>query len=275
MNMHTEILWNEIEKKIYSAFENRDPARDFWGVTIKPEHVALYVSSQKLRFKYVTQVVNLLMPKRGRVLEVGAAYGAILLALKQMGFFVEGTDMAEGIEAYTLPLSREGVAVHAWDIHREECPVAEGTFDAVIASEVLEHLQVSLKSAVKKLTRPLRPGGLLIVTTPNIYRLNNVASILSDRNLCERFPDQVALRENVIVDNRCHPREPTKRELTEAFRANDLDDISSNYFNYQPTSIKRSAISKIIPRLRDACIVVGRRRIQPQFNLIHESSDKL
>jgi len=45
-------------------------------------------------------------------------------------------------------------------------PFADGTFDRVVASEMLEHIQDDV-NAIAELTRVLRPGGVLAVTVPS------------------------------------------------------------------------------------------------------------
>lgn len=46
-----------------------------------------------------------------------------------------------------------------------ELPFADGTFDRIIASEILEHISDD-RAAIGELTRVLRPGGTLAVTVP-------------------------------------------------------------------------------------------------------------
>jgi SAM-dependent methyltransferase len=53
-------------------------------------------------------------------------------------------------------------------------PFADGTFDAVFAGELIEHL-VDPAQGLSEFRRVLRPGGRLILTTPNRLRLANVA----------------------------------------------------------------------------------------------------
>jgi SAM-dependent methyltransferase len=206
------VSWPDIENQVIGYFDGQVPVTDFWGVPIGKEHVAEYCSFHRTRFQYLTEVVRLLLPGGGRVLEVGAAYGVILLALKKIGYEVAAADMAEGINSYGIPLIRSGVSVLAWDIHKQTCPYSEGSFDVVIATEVLEHLQISLKTAVRRLLAPLSSHGWLVVTTPNLYTLSNLIALIKARNICETFPDEVALKDDVVVDGRCHPREPTMNE---------------------------------------------------------------
>ena len=66
------------------------------------------------------------------------------------------------VEAGTLPAEASGAATNG-DATR--LPFADGTFDRVIASEVLEHIPDD-GAAFAELARVLRPGGTLAVTVP-------------------------------------------------------------------------------------------------------------
>jgi ubiquinone/menaquinone biosynthesis C-methylase UbiE len=62
---------------------------------------------------------------------------------------------------------------HGWligDVTR--LPFADGAFDGVVAGEILEHVP-STDHALREWSRVLRPGGTLILTTPNRRRLVN------------------------------------------------------------------------------------------------------
>ncbi len=51
-------------------------------------------------------------------------------------------------------------------------------FDTIFFSEVLEHLLISSPVVLARLRRCLKPGGVLICTTPNLHRLRNVAYMI-------------------------------------------------------------------------------------------------
>ena len=57
-------------------------------------------------------------------------------------------------------------------------PFADGTFDAVITSEVLEHIQDDV-AAIAEMTRILRPGGVFAATVPS-WLPENINWMLSD-----------------------------------------------------------------------------------------------
>jgi 2-polyprenyl-3-methyl-5-hydroxy-6-metoxy-1,4-benzoquinol methylase len=56
-------------------------------------------------------------------------------------------------------------------------PFGEGTFAAVVAAEVIEHV-FDTQSVVAELARVLQPGGWLLITTPNLVALSGRARLL-------------------------------------------------------------------------------------------------
>lgn len=102
-----------------------------------------------------------------RLLEVGAGRGATLRAAK-----------ARGIAAYTVGVDLvgpEGGAADDHDLDRFiqgnveslELDLPEGSFDAVICADLLEHL-VDPWRAVTRLTSYLKPRGLFLASIPNV-----------------------------------------------------------------------------------------------------------
>jgi len=114
-------------------------------------------------------VVELLQDVRGkgwRVLDVSCKEGEILQALKPQGFTVQGTHYAEDAqEVDGIPIDR-GVDL------LQGLPYAAESFDIVLLVEVIEHLE-NHRAAMDEVARVLKPGGVLILTTPNIMRLNS------------------------------------------------------------------------------------------------------
>lgn len=105
------------------------------------------------------------MVPRGRplmVLDVGCGTGLNASILSEMGHTVVGIDLSPvAIEKFTA-LGFEG---YVCDV-AERLPFAEGRFDIVYASEVIEHVS-DTESFLSELTRVLKPGGLLMLSTPN------------------------------------------------------------------------------------------------------------
>ena len=102
------------------------------------------------------------------VLEIGPGAGKFLAALHADGY---RRLAACDIDRYLLPdvgsfLQRFAVL----DLSFERLPWADGSFDAVAAWEVLEHLE-NPHHAVREISRVLKPGGIFLLSLPNIFHI--------------------------------------------------------------------------------------------------------
>jgi 2-polyprenyl-3-methyl-5-hydroxy-6-metoxy-1,4-benzoquinol methylase len=57
-------------------------------------------------------------------------------------------------------------------------PCADASFDAIISTEVIEHLE-NPRAVFRELSRLLRPGGSLLLTTPNQESIRSIASLIA------------------------------------------------------------------------------------------------
>jgi len=101
---------------------------------------------------------------RAHVLEVGPGHGALLVALVEAGFDVEGLELSPAVAEMTRRRSGVPVAVGTLE---DRAAVAAARYDAVVARHVLEHM-ADPAGAVGALHRLLRPGGVAYVAVPNI-----------------------------------------------------------------------------------------------------------
>jgi SAM-dependent methyltransferase len=115
------------------------------------------------------------IPDRGgKLLEIGASpYCMTLLVRRErkldislVNYGSEGSvALASGRygEAFTFPCAGTNVEC-------EPLPYADATFDVVLCAEVLEHLTFDPAYMLGEIRRVLRPGGRLVLTTPNVLR---------------------------------------------------------------------------------------------------------
>ena len=96
-----------------------------------------------------------------RLLEVGFGAGILLASAARAGWNVEGVEVSESAV-------KHGEAQGFKTFHGElsEAHYETGSFDVVIATELLEHVQ-DPRAMIAEIARILRPGGLFWGTTPN------------------------------------------------------------------------------------------------------------
>jgi len=103
-----------------------------------------------------------LVPVGARVLDVGCGVGVLLRRLRRDAHCeVFGIDIS-----LSAIRTLKGIGVHGAVGVVPQLPVATAAFDVVTATELLEHVDDPLATLLE-LARCLRPGGLLIVTTPD------------------------------------------------------------------------------------------------------------
>ncbi len=88
-----------------------------------------------------------------------------------------------GIEIATkaAAVARENLTeVLEGDVERMTLPWSEDHFDAVLMSEVLEHL-VNPWDVVERIARHLKPGALVVASSPNVAQIRVIRGLLNDR----------------------------------------------------------------------------------------------
>ncbi|MFH9854439.1 methyltransferase domain-containing protein [Streptomyces althioticus] len=111
------------------------------------------------------------------VLDIGCGDGtaAATAAPLLRGHRLIGVDWSQ--DALTRARTRLPYAVRG-ELDGEGLPFASGSADAVLFSEVLEHL-VDPDAALDEIRRVLRPGGHLMLSTPNLAAWYNRALLLA------------------------------------------------------------------------------------------------
>lgn len=83
-------------------------------------------------------------------------------------------------------LERNGLTTTCWNLCTEPAPFEE-RFDVVFFSEVIEHLPIPGHQVLEKLLGCLKPGGTLICSTPNLYRLRNIVYMALGKRIYDHF----------------------------------------------------------------------------------------
>jgi SAM-dependent methyltransferase len=117
----------------------------------------------------VLELFRSFLPEPGRVLDLAAGQGAFSIKLRDLGHDVRAVDVSR--DNWKVP----DIPVTIADLDSEFAAAisdAEQKFDAVVAIEIIEHLENPFRF-VRECAKLLKPGGLLFLTTPNVEAVNS------------------------------------------------------------------------------------------------------
>jgi 2-polyprenyl-3-methyl-5-hydroxy-6-metoxy-1,4-benzoquinol methylase len=157
-----------------------DLLRLHWRMSDRPATlVERFVASDLRAVARSDEYLDAIEEARGRslgpddvLLEVGCGTGPLALAAAARGCAVAATDIS--MRWIVLARKRvaeagaEGIAVVCSSA--EQAPFPKGSFDVVVASDVIEHA-ARQRDFVAGCARMLKPGGLLFLATPNRFSL--------------------------------------------------------------------------------------------------------
>lgn len=99
------------------------------------------------------------------VLDFGCGTGDLAVWLAHNGYPVTACDFS-GEMMRQLPRNDPGLTALVLDVDWRSLPLAAGSYDAVVASSVLEYV-ADVDAVLGELARVLRPGGVLLATVPD------------------------------------------------------------------------------------------------------------
>jgi SAM-dependent methyltransferase len=167
-----------------------------WSVNGEPVgHLDGYVTDSKLRFLYTWGLVR---HDTGRCLELGAnpyfttwlldTYTDLELTLAN--YYGERGQARETVSWLPPGATTRAEAERAcalFNVEEDEFPYPDDSFDIVLFCEMIEHMLMDPLATLRQIHRVLRPNGVLILTTPNVARIENVLRMLHGTNIYDPY----------------------------------------------------------------------------------------
>lgn len=153
-------------EKVKQNYDTRvDQWQTIYGGSSFHDHVI------RRRMQRCLEAVDQLGPGTGRALDVGCGAGQMALALHDRGYDVSAIDISDGmLEATRATFAAAGAEADIRAADMRHLPYDDGTFEWVTALGAIEYV-TDPGEAVEEFARVLRPGGHVVVTSPNPYRL--------------------------------------------------------------------------------------------------------
>ncbi|MEP4485956.1 MAG: class I SAM-dependent methyltransferase [Halioglobus sp.] len=129
-----------------------------------------------------------------------------------------------------------------FNVESDSFPYNDNEFDLLIFAEIIEHLLNDPCSVFREIKRVLKPGGTLILTTPNVARLENVCKLVSGANIYDPYSGYGPYGR--------HNREYNRHELDQLLRFEGFEpnaaftaDVHDNHANH---FCKKSKIAPLL-----------------------------
>jgi len=184
---------------------------------------------------------------RGDVLDVGCGSG-------RFGTFIPDLcGSYRGVDAVRYDGFPDDAILLKADLDREPLPLADASIDVVVSLETVEHLE-SPRAFCRELVRVLRPGGWLLVTTPNQRSLLSLGSLFLKGHFSAFQDNNYPAHQTALLDT----------DLQRIARENALADIAIEFTctGRMPLTARAcpQALSRAFPRaFSDNVLLLGRK----------------
>lgn len=101
--------------------------------------------------------------KRGRFLEIGAAFGEFCRAMRERGWAVDGVEISK--DAVSIASEVNGIDLYCGTFEEYDCM---HRYDAIAMYQTLEHVY-NPKEVLYKSFDLLKEGGVLVIEVPNVH----------------------------------------------------------------------------------------------------------
>ena len=231
---------------------------DYRGRLVTAESVGRYLQQEKNRFAEIAHFLPQKPRLDARLLDIGIAYGFLAVLLQEnKGWKCEGLELPENIPVYCTFASTHKIAVHPGKLGIKPLPLVDSSFDAIVFSEVLEHLRISPSLVFAELRRLLMPGGFLLLTTPNLARFTNIAKLWVGRNILEPFPKGIE-SEN-ITEHLTHIREYTMQEVVDLLKNNGFRIRQAHFSSCMEKQRLHHWLTAWVPPWRGSLMVLAEK----------------
>lgn len=234
-----------------------------------------YSTAAAERYAVIRDLMRANTTPGARVVELGAAPGEQSIGLAVTGYDVTAVDIGlasddwEGTPEGTMAarFQQHGVELVQWNLEETPYPLPDSAFDAVVMTEVFEHLRDYPIRSLEESRRILRPGGCLYFTTPNAAYVGNRARLAVGRNVATPLEDWIG-----GVPHARHAREYTFAEIRELLERAGLQVVlmTGRHLHVASGRTSRAAtagkglldrIAAVRPTLGPAIIAVARRPV--------------
>lgn len=242
---HISKLLEELEKDLNLI----EPRLLEWNLKYFSTHKNRYIDGLKLITRYW---------KGGRILEIGSVPCHFTWILKKLRYPVIGLDPKPNRTKKFI--KKHNLKIVKCDIEKEKIPFGDGYFEFVILMEVFEHLRINPIFALKEINRVLKPKGIMILTTPNLYSLRNIINFIRGKGFGDVYEEFIKI---YTLGHVGHVREYSTEEIKKFLENMGFEIIEVKYKCYYSTNLFLNLLFRLVPRIRPTQIIISRKKYTP------------
>ena len=164
----------------------------------------------------------------GEILEIGSHPYHLTYAMKRVGYDVVGLDIDPSrMDNF---VKKHDLRVVACDIEKGPIPFEDEAFPLILFNEVFEHLRIDPIKTLIEINRVLRPGGVMILSTPNLYALHRIFLFLIGRGIKDPYG---AFKQMHDVGYMGHIREYSVKEVNRFLTNTGFKVAAVHYRSYK------------------------------------------
>lgn len=262
MGMNNQSIWDKVKGDYQSVPLNFIQVKDL--EVIWPSYEKTLSAVQDLYRTSSSECLGKI-----RILEVGAFSGVLSTALRHCGFDVTAWDIPLFMKEQSLHehYNRAGIHTAMGNLAQLPLEFEDGSFDMIVCSEVLEHLNFNPLPVFCEMNRLLKNGGHFLIGTPNHCNIVKRLLLLNGQSIHNPIQHLVwQLNPSATFSIGLHWREYTASELMQMFSLTGFEVILHRYFRTSDNISKRfprkqfvSLMYYLIPSFMPCQIAIGRK----------------
>jgi 2-polyprenyl-3-methyl-5-hydroxy-6-metoxy-1,4-benzoquinol methylase len=184
----------------------------------------------------------------GRIIDVGCGAGRLRT------FLGDVIESYAGVDAIEYEGLGSGVAFMRADLNRDPIPVPDHSADVAISIETIEHLE-NPRAFVRELVRIVKPGGWIVVSTPNQRSILSLAALLVKGHFSAFGTRNYPAHQTALLDT----------DLSRIAGDNGLCDVSIEFTRVGRIPLSSAhyprLLSALFPRaMSDNVLLIARKR---------------
>ena len=226
----------------------------------------LYFNSHKNRYLSDLEIIEH-YHETGRILEFGSFPFHLTYCLKKLGYDIVGLDI-NPIRAEEF-INKHNLVVKKCDFEIEKVPFEDNSINLIVFNEIFEHLRIDPIKTLKEVNRVMKPGAIMILTTPNLYSIERIISFNVGKGFNIPYDEFKKLH---TIGHMGHIREYSTNEVRQFLENADFRVIDVMYKIYDKRYKDNNKINgkliahllldlgyQILPKLRPSQVIISKK----------------